>query len=71
MSVQFRIVGVTRDRRTKAQLQSARAIEQERLDQALERKWRERVRANVQARADRKVEAFLAAPSDINTESRI
>jgi hypothetical protein len=64
VSVAFRIVDITRDRRNKAQLESARAIEQERLDQAIEREWRERVRARVQARVNRKVEAFLRG--DIN-----
>ena len=47
------------DRRTKAQLESARAIEQERLDKAIERRWREMVAANVQRRLDKKVRQFL------------
>jgi hypothetical protein len=42
------------DRRTKRQLESARAIEQERADQALEKLWRERVRQNIQRRLEQK-----------------
>lgn len=60
MKVNFNIAGITVDRRTKAQLESARAIEQERLDQALEREWRRRVRANASRRLDRKVAQFIS-----------
>jgi hypothetical protein len=43
------------DRRTtKWQLESARVIEQERADQAIEKLWRERVRLNVARRLDAK-----------------
>jgi hypothetical protein len=38
------------DRRNKSQLESARAIEQERADKRIEDIWRERVRQNVQRR---------------------
>jgi hypothetical protein len=43
------------DRRTKWQLESARAIEQERADKALEQLWRDRVKANVWRRMEQKV----------------
>jgi hypothetical protein len=59
MKVQFNIADITRDRRTKSQLESARAINQERADQAIEKLWRARVEANVLARLDRRVEEFL------------
>jgi hypothetical protein len=59
--VTFRVTGISRDRRSKAQLASARAINQERLDQALEREWRRRVKENVSRRLNRRVEAFLGA----------
>jgi hypothetical protein len=42
------------DRRNKQQLESARAIEQERADKRIEEIWRERVRQNVQRRLDAK-----------------
>jgi len=42
------------DRRNKRQLESARAIEQERADKRIEDIWRERVRANVQRRLEQK-----------------
>jgi hypothetical protein len=45
------VIGVTIDRRTRAQLRSARAIEQQRLDLALEAEWRRRVRNNEKRRA--------------------
>lgn len=61
MSVELHIVSITQDRRTKAQLESARALEQERLDQAIERRWRERVKANISRRLDRKVEKFITS----------
>lgn len=44
------------DRRNKAQLESARAIEQERADKRIENIWRERVKANVWRRLSAKVE---------------
>lgn len=56
--VRFSAVGFS-DRRTKVQLESARAIEQERADQAIEKLWRARVQANVLARLNRRVEEFL------------
>lgn len=42
------------DRRNRAQLESARAIEQERADKRLEEIWRERVRQNVWRRMEQK-----------------
>lgn len=42
------------DRRTKWQLESARRIEQERADQAVEKIWRDRVRENVRRRLEQK-----------------
>lgn len=42
------------DRRNKAQLESARAIEQERADKSIEDIWRERVRENVYRRLNKK-----------------
>lgn len=59
MKVILNVAGVMIDRRTKAQLAQARALEQQRLDQAIERVWRERVAANVQRRLDRKVQNFI------------
>jgi hypothetical protein len=43
------------DRRNKQQLESARAIEQERADKRIEQIWRERVRLNVWRRMELKV----------------
>jgi hypothetical protein len=43
------------DRRNKQQLESARAIEQERADQAIEKLWRDRVKANVWRRMEQRV----------------
>lgn len=68
MTVSFQVAHITRDRRTKAQLESARKIDQDRADQAIERLWNERVRANVQARINRRVEAFLQEPSATDME---
>ena len=59
MSVLFRITDITRDRRTRVQLESARAMEQERRDQAIERLWRERVQANITRRRDQRIAKFL------------
>lgn len=42
-------------RTTKWQLESARVVEQERQDQALEKLWRERVKENVMRRLTAKV----------------
>jgi hypothetical protein len=42
------------DRRNKQQLESARAIEQERADKRIEDIWRERVRENVRRRLEQK-----------------
>lgn len=69
MKVLFNINGVTVDRRTKAQLESARAIEQARADQALERLWRERVQANVSARLNRRVKRFLQTPAILRRQA--
>lgn len=49
MSISFSVKGYL-DRRGARELGAAHAMEQERQDQQLERVWRERVRANVQAR---------------------
>lgn len=70
MTASFQVTHITRDRRTKAQLESARKIDQDRADQAIEQLWNERVRANVQARLNRRVEAFLQAPSETNVGLR-
>lgn len=43
------------DRRNKRQLESARAIEQERADNRIEQIWRERVKQNVWRRLEQKV----------------
>jgi hypothetical protein len=43
------------DRRNKQQLESARAIEQERADKRIEDIWRSRVKANVWRRMEQKV----------------
>jgi hypothetical protein len=50
----FRI-GDYSNRRAKWQLESARVIEQERADQAIEKLWRERVKDNVMRRIAAKV----------------
>jgi hypothetical protein len=70
MTIRFGAIGVTLDRRTKMQLESARAIEQQRVDLALEAEWRRRVRENEKLRAlygaracARKAEAFAALSS--------
>jgi hypothetical protein len=60
MRVVFNITSITLDRRNTAQLENARAIEQERADQALEREWRRRVQTNVSRRLDQKVARFLS-----------
>jgi hypothetical protein len=46
----LRVIGVTRDRRDKAQLEAARALEQARLDATLQERWELRVRDNVERR---------------------
>jgi hypothetical protein len=43
------------DRRNKQQLESARAIEQERADKRIEEIWRQRVRENVWRRNEQKL----------------
>jgi hypothetical protein len=43
------------DRRNKSQLESARAIEQERADKRIAEIWRERVRQNVWRRQEQKL----------------
>ena len=50
MTIRFHAVGVTLDRRTGMQLESARLIEQQRIDLALESEWRRRVRENEKRR---------------------
>ena len=60
MRITFHITGISQDRRTKAQMESARQLTQDRLDQAVELEWRRRVEANVRRRLHRKVERFLA-----------
>lgn len=62
MNIVFGITHVTRDRRNKAQLESARVIEQERLDQEIEREWRRRVQANITRRRDRRIAEFTGTP---------
>jgi hypothetical protein len=51
----FRIADYADFRRAKWQLESARVIEQERADQAIEKLWRERVKDNVMRRIAAKV----------------
>jgi hypothetical protein len=51
MTIRFNAIGVTLDRRTVSQLESARVIEQQRLDLAVEAEWRRRVRENERRRA--------------------
>ena len=46
----LRVIGITRDRRGKAQLEAARALEQARLDAILQERWELRVRDNVERR---------------------
>lgn len=48
------------DRRTKAQLESARAIEQTRMDNAIEDYWRQKVAENIQRRMSLKVDELIA-----------
>lgn len=69
MKIPFRIVEVTRDRRNKAQLESARAIAQARTDQAIEQLYNERVRANVARRLDRRVQKFLQTPAFLRRQA--
>ncbi len=51
------------DHRTKAQLESARAIEQARLDAQIEKRWRENVATNIRRRLEKKVTQFLGTAS--------
>lgn len=57
MDRRLHVIGITQDRRTKAQRESYGAIEQERADLALERQWRENIRLNELARLERKLKA--------------
>lgn len=57
----YHVIGVTKDRRNKAQLESNRAIVQERLDAELERIWRANIRRNEIARLERKLLARAEA----------
>ena len=59
MSIRFHAVGVTLDRRTGLQLESARLIEQQRIDLALEVEWRRRVRENEKRRTLCRVQQML------------
>jgi hypothetical protein len=59
MTIRFHAVGVTLDRRTGMQLESARMIEQQRIDLALEGEWRRRVRENEKRRTLFRVEQML------------
>jgi hypothetical protein len=73
MTIRFGAIGVTLDRRTNMQLESARLIEQQRLDLALEVEWRRRVRENENRRARartfaRKSEAFSAFSSAVRPQ---
>ena len=63
MRITFHITGISQDRRTKAQMESARRIAQERLDQAVELEWRRRVQANLLRRLEARVQRFLTEPS--------
>lgn len=69
-AILFRITNITRDRRSKAQLETVRATEQGRLDLALERLWRQRVDAKVQARKDRRIREALQAATQAQTPNR-
>lgn len=53
----FRVIGISKDRRSKKQLASYAAIEQERADIALENRWRENIRQNAIKRLERKIAA--------------
>lgn len=50
----FRVVGLSKDRRTPAQLEALRAARQDAEDLALERLWRANVAANELARQARR-----------------
>lgn len=58
-TIPFRVNDITRDRRNVAQLESARKLTQDRLDQAVERHFNEKVRLNIQRRLNRRVEEIL------------
>lgn len=51
----FRVVGVTTDRRTKAQRESHRSIAQDMADTALEKRWRDKVRKNEIRRMEKRL----------------
>lgn len=53
MCVKFRVVDVTRDRRSKAQFAAERAMLQASADAALEKLWQERVKAKLACRRTR------------------
>lgn len=59
-TIPFRVTDITRDRRNVAQLESARKITQDRLDQAIERHFNEKVRLNIQRRLNERVEEILS-----------
>jgi hypothetical protein len=59
MTIRFHAVGVTLDRRTGMQLESARLIEQQRIDLALEVEWRRRDRENEKRRTLCRVQQML------------
>jgi hypothetical protein len=59
MKVGFRVFGISQDRRTREQRWEDQRREQERADMEVERRWRDKVRENVQRRTNKKIEAFL------------
>lgn len=69
MRILFGIVEISRDRRSKAQLESIRATEQARADRDLERLYNERVAANVARRLDRRVQQFLQTPAILRRQA--
>lgn len=58
--IRFRVVNLTRDRRSPWQLAAYAAIEQTRADKALERIWQERVEANIGRRLSRVIDCIDA-----------
>lgn len=56
-NIALRVIGLSKDRRTPAQLEALRAARQDAEDLALERLWRERVKANELAREARKLKS--------------
>lgn len=51
--IRFRVIGMTKDRRTPALREHLRAAEQDAADRALELEWQRRVRENERRRARR------------------